>query len=82
MSSLKKELLQEVHLLIQKEENSINSFLQNQNYNLLTEVNFLREEVKEKNIVIKKLMDNCRQNINRDISNNKTPFSTDDGDKS
>ena len=82
MSSLKKELLQEVHLLIQKEENSIISFLQNQNYNLLTEVNFLREEVKEKNIVIKKLMDNCRQNINRDISNNKTPFSTDDGDKS
>ena len=82
MSSLKKELLQEVHLLIQKEENSIISFLQNQNYNLLTEVNFLREEEKEKNIVIKKLMDNCRQNINRDISNNKTPFSTDDGDKS
>ena len=82
MSSLKKELLQEVHLLIQKEENSIISFLQDQNYNLLTEVNFLREEVKEKNIVIKKLMDNCRQNINRDISNNKTPFSTDDGDKS
>ena len=82
MSSLKKELLQEAHLLIQKEENSIISFLQNQNYNLLTEVNFLREEVKEKNIVIKKLMDNCRQNINRDISNNKTPFSTDDGDKS
>ena len=37
---------------------------------------------KEKNIVIKKLMDNCRQNINRDISNNKKPFSTDDGDKS
>ena len=82
MSSLKKELLQEVHLLIQKEENRIISFLQNQNYNLLTEVNFLREEVKEKNIVIKKLMDNCRQNINHDISNNKTPFSTDDGDKS
>ena len=83
MSSLsKKEMLQEVHLLFQKEENSIISFLQNQNDHLVTEVNFLREEVKEKNIVIKKLMDNCRQNINRDISNNKTPFSTDDGDKS
>ena len=27
-------------------------------------------------------MDNCRQNINRDISNNKKPFSTDDGDMS
>ena len=48
MSSLKKELLQEVLLLIQKEENSIISFLQNQNYHLLTEVNFLREEVKKK----------------------------------
>ena len=48
MSSLKKELLQEVHLLIQKEENSIISFLQNQNDHLLTEVNFLREEIKEK----------------------------------
>ena len=43
--SLKKELLQEVHLLIQKEENSIIKFLQNQNDHLLTEVNFLREEV-------------------------------------
>ena len=48
MSSLKKELLQEVHLLIQKEENSIISFSQNQNDHLLTEVNFLREEIKEK----------------------------------
>ena len=48
ISSLKKELLQEVHLLIQKEENSIISFLQNQNDHLLTEVNFLCEEVKEK----------------------------------
>ena len=48
ISSLKKELLQKVHLLIQKEENSIISFLQNQNDHLLTEVNFLREEVKEK----------------------------------
>ena len=46
--SLKKELLQEVHLLIQKEENSIIKFLQNQNDHLLTEVNFLREEVKGK----------------------------------
>ena len=55
ISSLKKELLQEVHLLIQKEENSIISFLKNQNDHLLTEVNFLREEVKEKNIVIKNL---------------------------
>ena len=41
--SLKKELLQEVHLLIQKEENSIIKFLQNQNDHLLNEVNFLRE---------------------------------------
>ena len=48
MSSLKKELLQEVHLLIQKEENSIISFSRNQNDHLLTEVNFLREEIKEK----------------------------------
>ena len=32
ISSLKKELLQEVHSLIQKDENSIISFLQNQNY--------------------------------------------------
>ena len=78
ISSLKKELLQEVHLLIQKEENSIISFLQNQNDHLLTEVNFLREEVKEKNIVIKRLMDNCRQNINCDVNNNQNPFSTDD----
>ena len=80
MSSLKKELLQEVHLLIQKEESSIISFLQNQNDHLLTEVNFLRKEVKKKNKVIEKLMDNCRQNINRDISNNQNPFSTDDDD--
>ena len=69
-------------MLIQKEESSIISFLQNQNDHLLTEVNFLREEVKEKNKVIEKLMDNCRQNINRDISNNQNPFSTDDDDKS
>ena len=48
MSSLKEELVQEVHLLIQKEENSIISFLQNRNDHLLTELNFLREEVKEK----------------------------------
>ena len=62
MSSLKKELLQEVHLLIQKEEGSIISFLQNQNDHLLTEVNFLRDEVKrKKNKVIEKFMDNCRQ---------------------
>ena len=54
MSSLKEELVQEVHLLIQKEEKSIISFLQNQNDHLLTDLNFLREEVKEKNIVIKK----------------------------
>ena len=27
-------------------------------------------------------MDNCQQNINRDISNNKEPFSTGDGYKS
>ena len=43
MSSLKEELVQEVHLLIQKEENSTISFLQNQNDHLLMEVNFLRE---------------------------------------
>ena len=43
MSSLKEELVQEVHLLIQKEENSIISFLQNQYDLLLTEVIFLRE---------------------------------------
>ena len=29
-------------------------------------------------MVIKKLMENCRQNINHDISNNQNPFSTDD----
>ena len=29
-------------------------------------------------MVIKKLMANCRQNINHDISNNQNPFSTDD----
>ena len=82
MPSLKKELLKEVHLLIQKEENSIINFLQNQNDHLLAEVNFLREEVKEKKKVIEKLMDNCRQNINHDISNNQNSFSTDDDDKS
>ena len=65
-------------MLIQKEENSIVSFLQNQNDDLLTEVNFLREEVKEKNTVIKRLMDNYRQNINRNVNNNQNPFSTDD----
>ena len=43
MSSLKEELVQEVHLLIQKEENSIISFLQNQYDLLLTEAIFLRE---------------------------------------
>ena len=82
MPSLKKELLKEVHLLIQKEENSIINFLQNQNDHLLAKVNFLREEVKEKKKVIEKLMDNCRQNINHDISNNQNSFSTDDDDKS
>ena len=41
MSGFKKELLQEVQLLIQKEENSIISFL---NDHFLTEVNFLREK--------------------------------------
>ena len=82
MSRLKKKLLQEVHLLIQKKKSGIISFLQNQNDHLLTEVNFLRKEVKKKNKVIEKLMDNCRQNINRDISNNQNPFSTDDDDKS
>ena len=48
MSRLKKELLQEVHLLVKKEENSIIRFLKNQNDHLVTEVNFLCEEVKEK----------------------------------
>ena len=79
ISGLSEQLLQEVHLLTQKGENSIISFLQNQNDYLLTEVNFLRDEVKrKKNKVIEKFMDNCRQNINRDISNNQNPFSTDD----
>ena len=41
------------------------------------DVNFLREEVEGKK-VIKKLMDNCRQNINHYISNNQNPFSTED----
>ena len=48
MPTLKKELLQEVHLLVKKEENSIISFFKNQNDHLLTEVNFLHEEVREK----------------------------------
>ena len=29
-------------------------------------------------MVIKKLMENCQQNINHHISNNQNPFSTDD----
>ena len=65
-------------MLIQKKENSTISFLKNQNDHLVTEVNFLREESKEKNIVIKKLMGNCQQNINRDISKSQSLFSTDD----
>ena len=76
-------------MLIQKEEivlsafykisfYKIISFLQNQNDHFLKEVNFLRREVKEKAIVIKKLIGNCRQNINCNISNNRNPFSTDD----
>ena len=73
MSSLKKELLQEVLLLIQKEENSIISLLQNQNYHLLTEVNFLREEVKKKKTNLLK---------NLWISNNQKSFSADDDDRS
>ena len=55
MSRLKKELLQEVHLLVKKEENSIIRFLKNQNDDLVTEVNFLCEEVKEKIMIIKNL---------------------------
>ena len=55
MSRLKKELLQEVHLLVKKEENSIIRFLKNQNDHLVTEVNFLCEEVKEKIMIIKNL---------------------------
>ena len=73
MSSLKKELLQEVLLLIQKEENSIISLLQNQNDNLLTEVNFLREEVKEKKTKLLKSVW---------ISNNQKSFSGADDDRS
>ena len=57
------------------------SFLQNQNDHFLKEVNFLRREVKEKAIVIKKLIGNCRQNINCNISNNRNPFSTDNSIK-
>ena len=52
MSSLKKELLQEVHLLVKQEENSVIRFFENQNDHLLTGVNFLREEVKENNMII------------------------------
>ena len=52
MSSLKKELLQEVHLLIKQDENSVIRFFKNQNDHLLTGVNFLREEVKENNMII------------------------------
>ena len=52
MSSLKKELLQEVHLLVKQEENNVIRFFKNQNYHLLTRVNFLREEVKENNMII------------------------------
>ena len=81
ISSLKKELLPEVHLLIQKGGNGKISLLKNENDHLLTEFS-LCEEVKEKNIVIKKLIDNCqqncRQNINRDISNNQNSFKTND----
>ena len=55
MSRLKKELLQEVHLLVKKEENSIIRFLKNQNDHLVTEVNCLCEEVKEKIMIIKNL---------------------------
>ena len=55
MSRLKKELLQEVHLLVKKEENSIIRFLKNQNDHLVAEVNFLCEEVKEKIMIIKNL---------------------------
>ena len=52
MSSLKKELLQEVHLLVKQEENSVIRIFKNQNDHLLTGVNFLREEVKENNMII------------------------------
>ena len=52
MSSLKKKLLQEVHLLVKQEENNVIRFFKNQNYHLLTRVNFLREEVKENNMII------------------------------
>ena len=40
MPSLKKERIQEVHLLVQKEENSIIGFLQNQNQIFLWRLNF------------------------------------------
>ena len=52
MSSLKKKLLQEVHLLVKQEENNVIRFFKNQNYHLLTRVNFLREEAKENNMII------------------------------
>lgn len=71
--SLIRELLQKVQFLIQNAESGIISFLKNQNDQLLTEVYFLHEKVKVKNIVLTKLTHNCqrncRQNINCDISN-------------
>ena len=66
--SLIRELLQKVQFLIQNEENGIISFLKNQNDQLLTEVSFLHEKVKEKNIVLKKLTDNCQRNCRQNIN--------------
>ena len=41
-------ILARIHLFIQKEKNNINRFVQNLNDHRLTEINFLREEKKEK----------------------------------
>ena len=58
ISSFKKELLQEIRLSIGKNDNSFINILKCQNEHLLSEISFLREEIKEKNSVIKSLMDN------------------------
>ena len=56
ISSLKRELLQEVHLLIQRETNNIISILQIKMIIFQRRlVNFLRKELKEENIVIENL---------------------------
>ena len=56
ISSLKRELLQEVHLLFQRETNNIISILQIKMIIFQRRlVNFLRKELKEENIVIENL---------------------------